>query len=250
MKRKRPSGKRVGNSKKRPYKRRRFMKPIPGGAQLNVDARPNSVLNPRGKSAIPQSMNVKLKYSYANDFATGVAQIQNFRLNSLYDPDRTNIGGQPMGYDQWSAFYQRYRVNAARVKVTILNGFDSTSTTQPLFVALYPNYEISGSAKGVTEVMEQPTVSYDFVQNSDGGGSDSVKSLTFYTKLNNYFGVTPRAYQAEQLYSAETNADPTNQAVLALQTGGLIGLNTTSYYYVVDITYYATFYEPKTLQQS
>ena len=45
-----------------------------------------------------------------------------FRLNSIYDPDLDLVNGhQPLGYDQWSTFYNKYRVYKAVVRATIMN---------------------------------------------------------------------------------------------------------------------------------
>jgi hypothetical protein len=40
-----------------------------------------------------------------------------YRLNSLFDPDQTGVGGQPDGFDQLKALYGRYRVIAVDVEV-------------------------------------------------------------------------------------------------------------------------------------
>lgn len=40
-----------------------------------------------------------------------------YRLNSLFDPDQTGVGGQPDGFDQLKTLYGRYRVVAVDVEV-------------------------------------------------------------------------------------------------------------------------------------
>lgn len=44
-----------------------------------------------------------------------------FRLNSLYDPDLSGLGTQPVGYDQWAAFYNKYRVVSTEVEIRVEN---------------------------------------------------------------------------------------------------------------------------------
>lgn len=42
-----------------------------------------------------------------------------FRANSLYDPDYTYTGHQPLCYDQWTAFYNHYRVTGAKITIKV-----------------------------------------------------------------------------------------------------------------------------------
>lgn len=44
-----------------------------------------------------------------------------FRLNSLFDPDFTGVGTQPVGFDQWSGLYNRYRVHSCKVHVEFIS---------------------------------------------------------------------------------------------------------------------------------
>jgi len=62
---------------------------------------------------------VKLVY---NDFravvAAGNQATYLYRLNSVFDPDETGVGGQPAGFDQLKTLYGRYRVVAVRARVS------------------------------------------------------------------------------------------------------------------------------------
>lgn len=42
-----------------------------------------------------------------------------WRMNSLYDPDQTGTGHQPMAHDQWATLYKKYRVQAVKVTMRI-----------------------------------------------------------------------------------------------------------------------------------
>lgn len=55
----------------------------------------------------PDEFRTTLRYSrqFTINIAAGVAQSYLFRGNGPFDPDQTGTGGQPNGYDQWSAFY-------------------------------------------------------------------------------------------------------------------------------------------------
>ena len=49
--------------------------------------------------------------------AVGLANAYLFNLNSIYDPDRTGVGHQPMGRDQLALLYHRYRVFAVSWRI-------------------------------------------------------------------------------------------------------------------------------------
>jgi len=60
----------------------------------------------------PKEQTVQLVYSdtITQSGASGIAELHHFRLNSCYDPDYTATGHQPLGFDQWSLFYNHYVV--------------------------------------------------------------------------------------------------------------------------------------------
>jgi len=57
-----------------------------------------------------------------------------FRLNGLFDPDFSLGGHQPMGFDEWSAFYGRYRVKSAKCKIRAVS---NTTVNVPMAVIAY-----------------------------------------------------------------------------------------------------------------
>ncbi len=78
--------------------------------------------------AFPQKKRVTL--SYVEYFSTtpnisGGAAGKVFRMNGMQDPNFTDAGHQPLGFDQWSAFYNRYTVMSSKIVV-------STSSIEPL----------------------------------------------------------------------------------------------------------------------
>lgn len=94
--------------------------------------RPGRVLGlTRNDFGFPDRLSTKLIYGDVITLtvpAGGLAS-NTFRLNSLYDPDLTNVGHQPQWFDQLANVYQRYRVKGSKITVTFTTGFESTSTT-------------------------------------------------------------------------------------------------------------------------
>lgn len=72
--------------------------------------------------AQPDTFYVKLKYNQLvqKSPATFVYSHQ-FRGNSVFDPDFTSGGGQPVGFDQYATLYMNYQVLGSSIKVRLVN---------------------------------------------------------------------------------------------------------------------------------
>lgn len=71
--------------------------------------------------------------------ATG-SNVWQFSANSLYDPDVTGIGHQPMFFDNFMQVFWRYRVNYAQITVTVVNHSVNTATFDGTTSVNTPNY--------------------------------------------------------------------------------------------------------------
>lgn len=68
-------------------------------------------------SGVPATRLVKMRY-VATVLLTSTAGLSSqyvFRWNSIYDPDVTSTGAQPIGYTQWSNMYKQYTVVGAKL---------------------------------------------------------------------------------------------------------------------------------------
>lgn len=224
--------------RRRPLKRRRFTRPFPGGRVVNA-----VTITKGNQASVPQSMNVKLKYCQMQHLLTQTASTQTFRVNSCYDPDFTGSGHQPMGFDQFSAFYSSYRVNAVRHNAHMVNNVSGSASA--MMAAIYPDYSGTGNAINTNQMYEQPNVSHTFVSAAFG---DSVKTISFYTTLANYFGLTKAEYEGDSDHQAAVGANPTAIALLNFQTETASEGNSGSDMSIMhELTLYVTFLEPKVL---
>lgn len=66
---------------------------------------------------------VKLTYAdnYRHSFNYGTSSQQVFRMNSIYDPDYTGIGHQPMMRDLWASMYDYYAVMECEYEIVLCN---------------------------------------------------------------------------------------------------------------------------------
>lgn len=64
---------------------------------------------------------------------------QQFNINSIYDPDLTGTGNQPLGRDTWCAIYNYYKVLETHVKCTItpINDDSTGGVTSAQFPTLF-----------------------------------------------------------------------------------------------------------------
>lgn len=83
----------------------------------------------------PPNQVVKMRYSQLINFPYSLASasFHVFRANSIFDPDHSGTGHQPMGHDQWAQFYNHYRVLGSKIRVDYLN----EDTAQPALVGCF-----------------------------------------------------------------------------------------------------------------
>lgn len=134
-------------------------------------------------SGLPPSLTMKHVYvaniKLDNTGATNVAATQQWRLNSLYDPDLTSTGHQPYYYDQIQALYNEYCVYG--VLVDLYAG--SESATSPILLSICPSLT-SGNPTDATLGLERPQAKRLFV---DAGGAS--QRFVKYYKIYEILGV-------------------------------------------------------------
>lgn len=168
-----------------------------------------------------------LKFIYS-DFRTLVSVLNQgeyvYRLNSLFDPDQTGVGGQPDGFDQWKALYQNYRVVAAHVCVE----FICTSALVGL-ATMAPTSAVAGigSAEEAGGLRHARTAPFT------NGILGKMKAMYH---MNELVGYTPEAVLGDNTLQSSVTTNPTNQQYLHVctETGGA----TDSVNMYVKITYF------------
>ena len=85
------------------------------------------IINHKGPWA--QTAVARLKYNQSvsiNPGAAGTAAANVFRANSIFDPDYTGVGHQPLGTDEWFTMYQHATIIGSKITAR----FVATSTTE------------------------------------------------------------------------------------------------------------------------
>jgi hypothetical protein len=109
---------------------------------------------------VPQKLSAVLRYtdSYTHTHTSGAVQTWLFRGNSVFDPDYTFTGHQPVGFDEYAAFYQHYIVRRSRIVVYV----SSLTAAVPQVCVVRPVTEIV-AATDYKEQVEATMSSYKVI---------------------------------------------------------------------------------------
>lgn len=103
--------------KARPYKRK-----TTAFRRRRVYRRPAFRRSKIGYGPMPRTKVVTMQYIRRYTLTTAAQlAVQVMNANSIYDPDNTGVGGQPLGFDQWSVFFKHYCVLWSRCSVRFCN---------------------------------------------------------------------------------------------------------------------------------
>ena len=138
---------------------------------------------------------------------SGICGVRVFQLNSLFDPDLTGVGHQPVGYDQLMALYEEYLVKAVRYKITC----QSTSDNNEIIVGVSIN-DNSTTQQDPRVYMENGMTNWQVI--SRIGSGNNTKDFSGYIDLSKVHGVSYKEYLAETAYKGSQFANPTEGAFL------------------------------------
>lgn len=203
------------------------------------------------KTGMPKQMPIGNTYTFKtryydlisidpSSYQTPTAYV--FSLTSLYDPDVTGTGHQPIGFDQLMPLYSRYTVVGAKATVT----WNNSSGTQSMccVAKIQGSTAASGSA---SQLIENGGCDYVTCSTSDSGRS----SRTTVTKFssNQFFG---RDVRDDRDFQGTETTSPVDNAylVLMVQPQDFAVANPDPVDCTVLIEYTAILTEPKLLARS
>lgn len=168
----------------------------------------------RAKSYVPRTIGngapagqmVTMKYCQQVNMTENVigATEQVFRGFSIFDPDLSGIGEQPLGHDQWANLYKRYRVVGSSIRCVFKNIGVSSALPQSTTVAVCLT-DSSTLIGDVATCCEMPLSNWTMIGNADGGGAVRELSLKAVPQhiVKGDFGV-----KYDNDYTAEFGANP------------------------------------------
>lgn len=144
-----------------------------------------------------------LKYS-ENLQPTGISLYEYlFNLNSLFDPNRTGVGHQPLGYDQLTPLYGRYRVWKVWYDIEWIN-----TTSDPSIIIAAPTNS-AGGIGSLTTALETYSESH-----SNAGNFYTPMRISGVVDLPLLNGKTYNQYHDDDTTSAITSTSPSEILIL------------------------------------
>lgn len=197
---------------------------------------------------VPMARTVTLKYVQAVqlDSASGALSYQYFRANSIYDPDYTGVGHQPLGYDQWAVFYKYYTVTSSYMRARGAPTFPSGTTTYPIVAGIYLDDDTSGSPGQWEALLEQGRCS-GAVANDNPSGNSWIKLTKGYSARKWFRTGNP---VGDDRQTADFGANPTDSVHFMLWQSSVGSENTRPWDWVVEIWFTCKLTEPLTVDQS
>ena len=151
--------------RKRNYKNRHPKKPYKKYGKKKAKYQKAVITRMKG-AGFSDTLFVKLNYVESLNLSNGTPRIQYaFRGNSLFDPDYTAAGHQPMYFDQYAAIYNSYRVVGSAIKVNCINAQGLSAC----YFIMFPNTEVA-TLTSIPLALEQARAATANILPIAGGG--------------------------------------------------------------------------------
>lgn len=167
-------------------------------------------------SSIPLFKQCQLAYSQSFSMGNGTLPIfyHTFRLNSVYDPDHTGVGGQPNGFDTWNTIYNRYAVIGASYTVRFSHRLPANTDTLIGVVTVNPT-ATDLQIDNLVDARERPSVKTVTIQPTSHGNNNNTAVITGRIRVSDWLLPTSGSFGEQMCVSTSTN--PSN--VVALHVG-------------------------------
>lgn len=189
----------------------------------------------------PDRMFVKLRtvYRVLQTNTSGVfTTTSSCKLNSCLDPMGAAGSIAATGFAEWSNIYHSYQVQAAAIRVQVINN-SSTVHTQA-GVMFMPNLTTSPTTL-------QEATGGRFSKNvvlSGFNGGPAMREIRMFARMNEIAGDPVMAVPIDNTYSALTNADPATLFIADLFSQPCDGTSTGGCIFLVQLTQYVCFFGP------
>lgn len=197
-----------------------------------------------GRSGFPTSLRTKLRYHEDVGFssASGVVSGNVFRANSLFDPNETGTGHQPLYFDQFSAVYNRYQVVSSTITIVFSPVSEVAATSDWLVGVVGQSTNSIGSVPST--LCEQGHAKWAVINGRLGGPNQ--KTLTLSYTPESCLALTNKDTDVGALI----NANPDQSYKFLVWCADMQATGTTLLIGSVDITYDVVFSDRITVAQS
>lgn len=195
----------------------------------------------------PREQHAVLKY--VDQFTVPQAApsfVYQLRANSIYDPDLTATGHQPLGHDQWEKFYNHYVVKGAKIMMEVTAAANSAAIPTMMGVYLSDDATLL-NAPDLLKLCEQGKCNYRL---HNGFANISTTKIMNSYSAKKFFNIKDLKDNVDRL-GAPFGYNPTEEAIfnMIFNTAN-DSLNLPEFNVIFTVWYYVTFSEPKELPQS
>lgn len=198
-----------------------------------------STRNPVAKSAL-------ISHRYASyctiNPGIGVSSSHVLSANSMFDPDVTSSGHQPLGFDNFGLMYDHFCVLGSKISVTAVN----TSTTVPILFGVTLRDSATVTSSSIDYIKEQGSTGWKYAGNINNS-RPPMQSKGFSAKK--FFSKADLRDCAE--LKGSTGGNPAEQAffhIWAAPANHSSDPATITFNFIIEYT--ALWTEPKPLAQS
>lgn len=204
------------------------------------------VLSTQRSMPLRPEQTLTLKYSTVQRLNSAITNTAEnvYSANGLFDPDITNVGHQPMLFDQMAAMYLRYKVTHSRCWVYAQNMGLIAGSSRPTMVSIVVND--SSAVMSSDDMAYETPFTWSAMTSPPEGGMSVVKVATPWIDIAKFKGWR---MSRDQDYAALATANPSIQLfyhVFADRVeGASVDVGTR-----VFIEYKVLFYDPKQVAES
>lgn len=192
----------------------------------------------------PDRARVKLKYQERISITPSTlgTSLYEFRGNGPYDPNVTGVGGQPTGWDEWTALYKRCLVRASKIRIEVMSVDGTDTDKENLEFAIMP---AGGSSYLTSDTQEIGVLPYGKFRlmyfGADGNPTNNV--ITSYMSTAKIFGQSAASISAEKDYQSLVTTTPSLQWYWDVYYQPADEASSETYLMYVTISYYCEFWE-------
>lgn len=166
-----------------------------------------------------------------------------YRANSIFDPDFTGVGHQPLGHDEWSKFYNKYVVLGSKITI---RSQTNNAVNIPCIVGIQMSDASAVVAATSLALIEQGTAKWCFFSGTTNG-RPAICSQKYSAKRWHNVKNAKDAYGL----LADMGSNPTDQTYFIVFGSAYDGLSAASQQYLtVTIEYIVELSDPVELVQS
>jgi hypothetical protein len=218
------------------------------GSKKAKSSRTLNISGSRIGEYLPSKVITRHTYCDGRSIANGSGTLGTWqlRLNSMYDPDLTYTGHQPMGFDQVSANYSRYLVH--KVKVTIQAHFTGNDGLTIPTMAFHPSNSAS-AFNGLIGVVGEQARGEEFLLYA--GYSPFKVSRTY--NMWDLVGVSKSEYLGDWArFGADVSTNPVENICFQLShgTSSAVGTDISTVVYRIRMDFVCEWSDRPPLNQS